>query len=132
MTPIARTEERVYLLPTRTMVVEILKTFVDSMDPKVPDTINKALDAPNTPEGDKKRKQMLYKHFFFNYTFQLVAEDAVKLLVGPSEGENDDSVAIEKEKSKRLLQDLMRTFFAILGTLKERRKNNFLDRALKG
>ena len=39
------------------------------MDPNVPDSINNSLEAPSNPEGDKRRKQMLYKFFFFNYTF---------------------------------------------------------------
>ena len=72
-TPTDKRDERLYLLPTRTMAVEILQTFIDSMDPSVPDSINKALDAPNSPEGDKKRKQMLFKFFYFNYTFQIIA-----------------------------------------------------------
>ena len=80
-TPTDATDERVHLLPTETMVVDIFQTFVDSMDPNVPDSINNSLEAPSNPEGDKKRKQMLYKFFFFNYTFQLVAEDGVKTLI---------------------------------------------------
>jgi len=52
-TPTNAVDERVHLLPTETMIVDIFQTFVDSMDPTVYDSINNSLDAPSNPEGDK-------------------------------------------------------------------------------
>lgn len=61
--------ERINLLPTKTILIDIMTSFCASMDPKAADFINKAAEAPENSEGDCMRKQMLYKFFFFNYTF---------------------------------------------------------------
>ena len=51
-TPVENLEEKQHLLPTTTILMDVMQSFCHSMDPKVDDLIHSAIKAPENAEGD--------------------------------------------------------------------------------
>ena len=69
-------EERLRILPTRGILMELVQSWSESMDESKIEQLIK-----DAGKGDTGMKMLLYKFFFFNYTFQVVGPDITEHII---------------------------------------------------
>jgi len=120
-TPVDNKSERNHLLPPKSLLVSIMRSFCKSLRAE---EINLAVISQET----KPKKLLLYKFFFFNYMFQVSGEDVLDHLTKMSTDENKKQSNQDKLDA---LSELLQCFMMILNTLRSRKMNVEFDNAIK-